>query len=120
MNDSYPKPSQQDASASPLAPAGRRGEAASTSHRHALRLVPALILAAGCGKGAAGNCPARGDCGGNPAGNWAVTDFCQVNPVRPAQPEDVTEFTGTTGAPPPMIAPPQPNPVVLQQTTSGD
>ncbi len=78
----------------------------------------------GCGAGAKGDCPALDSCTGNPTGNWKVTsvaDSCQVPVVRPNQPVDVTEFTSHTGTPQsPTIAPPQPNPVVLQQPTSGD
>ncbi|HVR01607.1 MAG TPA: hypothetical protein VMT47_05720 [Polyangia bacterium] len=79
-----------------------------------------VIAASGCGEGAKGGCPALASCGGDPVGTWSVIDdSCQFQPVRPAQPVDVTAF-GTITPPTAMIAPPQPNPVVLQQTTSGD
>jgi hypothetical protein len=93
------------------------------------RLVPSLVLAlgaiatAGCGQGAKGGCPALPACGGNPVGTWSLandSDSCQFQPVRPAQTVDVTAFTGLTPPLPATIAPPQPNPVVAQQTTSGD
>jgi hypothetical protein len=90
-----------------------------------MRKVPVLLItlalgAAGCGKGAKGDCPQIDICGGSPVGNWTVSDACLVKPVRPAQPVDVTEFTGMSAAATPTIAPPQPNPVVTTQTTSGD
>jgi hypothetical protein len=85
----------------------------------------ALLAAAGlavpaCGKGAKGFCPQLDICGGNPASDitWMVTDYCQLPQVRPSQSSDITGFTGMTLAP--TVAPPQPNPVVAQQTTSGD
>jgi hypothetical protein len=78
----------------------------------------------GCGTGARGDCLALDSCGGNPSGSWQIAgaaNSCQVPVVRPTQPVDVTEFTTHTGTPQgPTIAPPQANPVVLQQTTSGD
>jgi hypothetical protein len=81
----------------------------------------AALALAGCGKGAKGDCPQLDICGGNPASMtaWLVTDVCQVDPVRPAQPGDTIDFTGT---PPlaPTVAPPQPSIVAATQTTSGD
>jgi hypothetical protein len=78
----------------------------------------------GCGAGAKGDCPALDTCLGNPAGSWKITgpaDSCQVPIVRPMQPVDVTEFTSHASTPQaPTIAPPQANPVVVQQSTSGD
>jgi hypothetical protein len=79
----------------------------------------------GCGAGAKGDCPALDSCGGSPAGNWKVltpaNDACQVPVVRPTQPSsDVSDFANHTMPLPPTIAPPQPNPVLTQQTTSGD
>jgi len=88
--------------------------------RALLALGLGALAAWGCGDGAKGGCPALDSCGGNPLGTWSsITDVCQFQPVRPAQPVDVTAF-GTITPPTAMIAPPQPNPVVLQQTTSGD
>jgi len=85
-----------------------------------LALGLSVLAASGCGDGAKGGCPALESCGGSPVGTWSViTDRCQFQPVRPAQPVDVTAF-GTITPPTAMIAPPQPNPVVLQQTSSGD
>ena len=87
------------------------------------------VGAAGCdNKGATGGCPALPMCGGNPpnggspVGVWTnIVDSCQFQPVRPAQAIDVTEFTqNSTGPMAAMIPPPQPNPVVASQTTSGD
>jgi hypothetical protein len=89
----------------------------------ALALVAGAVALVGCGTGAKGDCPALASCGGSPAGSWTLanaTDACQVPVVRPTQPADVTEFANHTMATPAIIAPPQPNPVVLQQTTSGD
>jgi hypothetical protein len=75
----------------------------------------------GCNVGGAqGGCPAVASCGGSPVGTWStVVDACQFQAVRPAQPVDVMTFGGITPAVA-MITPPQPNPVVAQQTTSGD
>jgi hypothetical protein len=91
----------------------------------ALCLVAGLgaFGAVGCGnKGATGSCTDLVACGGSPVGAWAsIVDSCQFQPVRPAQAIDVTEFTqNSTGPMAAMIPPPQPNPVVTQQTTSGD
>ncbi|HVU52776.1 MAG TPA: hypothetical protein VHL80_18975 [Polyangia bacterium] len=81
-------------------------------------LTPTL---SGCGKGAKGDCPQLDICGGNPASTtaWQVSEVCQLPTFRPAQPTDVMDFQST---PPlaPTVATPQPNPVVAQQTTSGD
>jgi hypothetical protein len=81
------------------------------------------VYAAGCGgKGAEGNCPALGSCGGDPnnlAGTWQISQFCQYQAVRPAQPTDVNDFMGTPPLPP-TLAPPQPQPTQLAPTTSGD
>jgi hypothetical protein len=89
-----------------------------------LTLGLGAVVLFGCGMGAKGDCPALVSCGGNPVGNWKVSGpeaACQVFPVRPSQPVDVTDFTGHMGTPQgPTIAPPQANAVVLQQTTSGD
>jgi hypothetical protein len=81
----------------------------------------------GCGAGAKGDCPALDSCGGTAmaTGNWKVVnplaDVCQVPVVRPTQPSsDVSDFANHTTLLPPTLAPPQPNPVLLQQTTSGD
>jgi hypothetical protein len=86
-----------------------------------LRLGLAALALAACGKGAKGDCPQLDICGGSPASAtaWLVTDVCQVDPVRPAQPGDTIDFTGT---PPlaPTVAPPQPSIVASTQTTSGD
>jgi hypothetical protein len=129
MNDNMLRQALQDASASPQTPARRRGEAASTSRAvartfavsHAIAFV-ALGLMAGCGKGAKGDCPQLEICGGNPASNtpWQVFDYCQVPVVRPSQAGDVNDFQQMTPPLAPTVAPPQPNPVVAQQTTSGD
>jgi hypothetical protein len=77
--------------------------------------------AAGCGKGNKGDCPQLDICGGSPASDtaWQVTSACQVGPVRPAEPGDVNDFM-TMNPQAATITPPQPNPVVAQQTTSGD
>jgi hypothetical protein len=86
-------------------------------------LVAAMVasaLAAGCGQGAKGGCPALDSCGGNPAGTWSVSDVCQYQPVRPAQPVDTSDFTNMTPPLAPTLAPPQPAVVLLQQTSSGD
>lgn len=88
----------------------------------ALATVMALgLLGVGCGKGAKGDCPQLDICGGSPASDtpWQVTSFCQVGPVRPAEPGDVQDFM-TMNPQTATITPPQPNPVVAQQTTSGD
>lgn len=81
---------------------------------------------AGCtGGGARGGCPELPICGGNPvltapSTTWSVIeDHCEFQPVRPAQPVDVMAF-GNISPAAAMIPPPQPNPVVTQQTTSGD
>jgi hypothetical protein len=80
----------------------------------------AAVLVAGCGEGAKGGCPATESCGGNPAGTWSVSDVCQFQPVRPAQPVDTTDFTNMTPPLAPTLAPPQPMAVLQQQTVSGD
>jgi hypothetical protein len=81
----------------------------------------AVLAASGCvPRGAQGGCPPLDSCGGNPVGNYThIVDACQFQAVRPAQPVDVMAFGAITPAAA-TIAPPQPNPVVLQQTTSGD
>jgi hypothetical protein len=82
--------------------------------------VATALAVAGCGQGAKGGCPAIPSCGGSPIGTWKnIADACSFQPVRPAQPIDVTAF-GTIMPPTAMVTPPQPNPVVAQQTTSGD
>jgi hypothetical protein len=91
----------------------------------ALGFALGVFGAVGCGsleKGATGSCTDLVACGGSPVGAWTgVVDSCQFQPVRPAQAIDVTEFTqNSTGPMTAMIAPPQPNPVVTTQTTSGD
>jgi hypothetical protein len=79
-----------------------------------------LIAASGCGDGAKGDCPPLDSCGGSPVGTWSVIqDACQYQAVRPGQPVDTMAFGNITPAAA-TIAPPQPNPVVAQQTTSGD
>jgi hypothetical protein len=84
-------------------------------------VLASALAAAGCGKGARGDCPQLDICGGSPVGTWQVSAGCQVPAVRPSQPIDVNEFAMTMGMPfPPTIAPPQPNAVVSSQTTSGD
>jgi hypothetical protein len=86
-----------------------------------LSLGLAAVGALGCNaEGAQGGCPALPVCGGNPAGTWMVTSRCEYEAVRPPQATDVVEFTGMTGPAAPTLPPPQPSPVVLQQTTSGD
>jgi hypothetical protein len=88
-----------------------------------LALGLCAVALVGCGAGAKGDCPALASCGGSPAGSWTLanaTDVCQVPVVRPTQPADVTDFANHTMPTAAMIAPPQPNSVVLQQTTSGD
>jgi hypothetical protein len=82
----------------------------------------AVLAASGCVvEGAKGGCPALDSCGGNPVGTWTkVLDACQFQPVRPAQPVDTMAFTAAPTPAIAMIAPPQPNPVLSQQTTSGD
>jgi hypothetical protein len=81
----------------------------------------ALVTLSGCGRGAKGNCPQLEICDSNPASMtaWQASEVCQVPQFRPAQPTDVMDFQST---PPlaPTVATPQPNPVVAQQTTSGD
>jgi hypothetical protein len=82
--------------------------------------IATAFAVAGCGQGAKGGCPALPACGGNPVGVWKnIADACSYSPVRPSQPVDVTAF-GTITPPTAMVTPPQPNPVVAQQTTSGD
>jgi hypothetical protein len=86
-----------------------------------LMLALAGFAAPGCGKGAKGSCPQLDICGGGNPGSltpWQVTDYCQVQPVRPSQSSDTQDFSQMTLAP--TVAPPQPNAVVSQQTTSGD
>jgi len=85
-------------------------------------IVAALGLAfgcslSGCGTGAKGECPGLGSCGGDPSGNWKIANVCQYGPVRPSQPTDIGEFLSGAA---PTLAPPQPNPVLPVQTTSGD
>jgi hypothetical protein len=82
----------------------------------------AVLAASGCvPEGAQGGCPALDSCGGSPVGTFTrILDACQFQPVRPAQPVDVATFQGSITPAAAMIAPPQPNPVVSQQTTSGD
>ena len=79
------------------------------------------VTLCGCGKGAKADCPQLEICGGDPSSMtaWQVSEVCQVPAFRPSQPSDVMDFQST---PPlaPTIATPQPNPVVAQQTTSGD
>jgi hypothetical protein len=89
--------------------------------RTVLAVGVGVLGLAGCNAGGAqGGCPALASCGGSPVGTWStVVDACQFQAVRPAQPVDVMSFGGITPAVA-MIAPPQPNPVVAQQTTSGD
>ncbi len=79
-------------------------------------------LAAGCNNyGATGRCGAGATCGGDPSGSWAVADGCEFQPVRPTQPIDTSKFMGTVGTQwPALIAPPQPQPTLVQQTQSGD
>ncbi|MDB4983543.1 MAG: hypothetical protein JWM82_4295 [Myxococcales bacterium] len=90
-------------------------------------LTAGLVASAGCGKGAKGDCGPIVACGGDPSNGgsatWGLADsngVCQYLPARPAQPLDVIDFEGQTPPRPPQIAPPQPSPVVTQQTTSGD
>jgi hypothetical protein len=91
-------------------------------------VLSGAVLLAGCaGKGAQGECQELGECGNNPAGNWTINlamgvgSSCQSLQVRPTQPTEITDFQGATGKPlPATLAPPQANPLVLQQTTSGD
>lgn len=80
-------------------------------------LLSALGLVVGCGTGAKGECPALSTCGGDPSGNWKIANVCQYAPVRPSQPTDIGEFLSGAA---PTLAPPQPNPVLPVQTTSGD
>ena len=72
------------------------------------------LAAAGCGgKGTAGTCSTYPACGGDPKGDWTLTDGCEnlvVNPYQePSLPEQLQQPQVTTEAPP------QPQP-----TTSGD
>jgi hypothetical protein len=125
MSDHWLGQTQRDASASPHAPAVRRGNAAANSRAFLSIAGLGLVLFSACGKGAKGECPQLDICGGSPASDtpWKVTDYCQVPVVRPSQPSDVNDFTsaGMSAVPlAPTIAPPQPNPVVATQTTSGD
>jgi hypothetical protein len=87
----------------------------------AVALGLGAACAVGCGGGAEGGCPALASCGGDPTGAWkaAAADACQYRAVRPAQPADVNAFVGK-GVLAPTFAPPQPQPVMLQQSTSGD
>jgi hypothetical protein len=87
----------------------------------ALGLGLGAVCAVGCGGGAEGGCPALASCVGDPTGTWTATaaDACQYRPVRPAQPADVNSFVGK-GVLAPTLAPPQPQPVMSQQSTSGD
>jgi hypothetical protein len=89
---------------------------------HLLFIVAAALTGAGCGKGAKGECPQLDICGGDPTSTtpWQVFDYCQVPVVRPSQPGDTNDFTAMTPPLAPTVAPPQPNAVVAQQTTSGD
>jgi hypothetical protein len=85
-----------------------------------LATIALAAFATGCGgKGAEGACPALDECGGDPTGNWQITEACQYAPVRPGQPTDVNDYMGT---PPiaPTLAPPQPQPTQLAPSTSGD
>lgn len=78
-------------------------------------LVLGLALAvAGCdGKGTAGTCSTYAACGGDPKGDWTLTDGCEnlvVNPYQePSLPQQLQQPQYATQAPP------QPEP-----TTSGD
>ena len=80
----------------------------------------AALASSGCAKGAKGDCPQLDICGGSPVGSWKVSLACLVPPVRPAQTEDVIDFTASGVVQAPTIAPPPPNPIVSTQTTSGD
>jgi hypothetical protein len=52
---------------------------------------------------------------------WRVAKACQYAPPRPTQPTDVNDYMMAQGMPlPPSITPPQPQPLQLQPTTSGD
>jgi len=82
-----------------------------------LGLAVVAVISGCSGKGAQGECPALGSCGGNPSGNWKIANVCQYSAVRPAQPSDIGEFLSGAA---PMLAPPQPNPALPVQTTSGD
>src|SRR5262245_39810245 len=80
--------------------------------RAKLVLFAALVGAgavgfAGCkGKGASGGCGVTGSCGGNPVGQWQVSEICNfpVN-ARPAQNYANTApyYQPETGAPPPAV-----------------
>jgi hypothetical protein len=85
-------------------------------------LLCLAVLVAACGKGAKGECPQLDICGNDPSSDkpWQVSQVCQVPVVRPSQPGDVNDFQQMTPPLAPTVAPPQPNPVVAQQTTSGD
>jgi len=81
-------------------------------------LLVVVVALSGCsGKGAQGECPALESCGGDPSGNWKIASVCQYSPVRPSQPSDISEFLSGAA---PTLAPPQPNPALPVQTTSGD
>jgi hypothetical protein len=95
---------------------GTRGQGALS----ALLVTFSVCFAAGCGQGAKGGCPALDSCGGNPAGTWTVSDVCQFQPVRPAQPISTNDFQNMNPPLPPTLAPPQPQPVLQAQSTSGD
>jgi hypothetical protein len=89
--------------------------------RTLLAAVVASAVATGCGEGATGGCPALDSCGGNPAGTWSVSQVCQYQAARPAQPtSDTIDFTGTNPPLAPTLTPPQPNPVLATQTAAGD
>jgi hypothetical protein len=70
-------------------------------------LLAAAAVLAGCkGKGAAGICPAAGDCGGDPTGKWNVTMSCSFPVVtRMAQnyANNAPYFEPETGAVPPAV-----------------
>ena len=83
-------------------------------------MVALAALASSCGKGAKGDCEQLDICGGSPVGSWKVSFACIVPPVRPAQTEDVIDFTASGVVQAPTIAPPPANPTVSTQTTSGD
>jgi hypothetical protein len=71
-----------------------------------LLLVGAAAFAGCKGKGAAGGCELTASCGGDPVGEWKVTEICN-NPVtaRPAQNYANTApyYQPETGAPPPAV-----------------
>jgi hypothetical protein len=96
----------------------RRMRTRSSAFFSALALVG--LASAGCGKGAKGDCPQLDICGNSPVGKWIVASFCQQPVVRPSQPNDVNDFIMMNPPLAPTVAPPQPNPVVSTQTTSGD